>query len=264
MGHPTSDEEPNSFVPFAPYSSPDPDPPLVGAEEGIPLALLVGLNEVDIKAYLDTAIRDWRDTRDHRSGKDHLDAHTASCYVDAFQSMRMSLFGELLPVEETSNLVNHARRELELLGEEQETIDGYLDMIRIFSKMGHSGGSASVFIPTLNDLLQFKNLMPLNNLPGFWNEVGHGMWQSSRNPTAFSEDGGETWYFLDEKPVNGERVMHRTETEVHTFCGPTEDEMFCACGCGGDDTRCPLYLKHLHQKTHLPDSHTCCRIPGRE
>lgn len=103
-----------------------------------------------------------------------------------------------------SNLVQHARRELEMLGEDSYTINGYLEMITVFAKMGHSGGSASVFIPTLNQLLQFKNLMPLTNDPDEWMQVGSAVtgtfdiWQNRRNAEAFSHNGGQSYYLLSE------------------------------------------------------------------
>ena len=111
-------------------------------------------------------------------------------------------------VDETpreSNLMIHARRELELLGEEPEIVEGYLKMIQIFADMGHSGGSASVFIPTLTRLLQFKNLKPLTDDPDewfhhtaeAWGEPG-GVWQNVRNSEAFSDDGGKTYTLLSE------------------------------------------------------------------
>ena len=60
--------------------------------------------EEDIKAYLDDAIRNWRERKIKAddpftpfSGDDKL---IASCYIDAFQSVRMSLFGDLLPKED--------------------------------------------------------------------------------------------------------------------------------------------------------------------
>lgn len=97
-----------------------------------------------------------------------------------------------------SNLVEHAKRELELIGEDPYTIAEYLKMVQIFADMGHSGGSASVFIPTLNALLQFRNLTALTNDPKEWNKVQDNVWQSVRNPEAFSDDGGETYYLLSE------------------------------------------------------------------
>ena len=43
--------------------------------------------------YLDDAIKYWRSVRDARG---HLDQDLAVYYIDAFQSVRLSLFGELL------------------------------------------------------------------------------------------------------------------------------------------------------------------------
>jgi len=103
-----------------------------------------------------------------------------------------------------SNLVNHARRELTLIGEESETIERYLNIIKAFSDMGHSGGSASVAIPTINVLLQFKNLSALTNDPAEWMFVGDvsptasELWQSIRNLEAFSHDGGKSFWLLSE------------------------------------------------------------------
>lgn len=104
-----------------------------------------------------------------------------------------------------SNLVAHARMELSLLGEEPDVIEGYLKVIQAFADMGHSGGSASVAIPTINDLLQFKNLTPINDDPSTWLDVtnmggpdGEHLWQSKRNPEVFSDDGGKTYYLLSE------------------------------------------------------------------
>jgi hypothetical protein len=105
----------------------------------------------------------------------------------------------------SSNLVEHARRELELVGEDQETIDGLLRVVQAFSDMGHSGGSASVAIPMLNELLSYRNLMPLTDDPSEWFHHGEdvagrpgGVWQNIRNSEAFSNDGGKTYYLLSE------------------------------------------------------------------
>lgn len=58
-------------------------------------------------------------------------------------------------------------------------------------------------------------------------------------------------------------VVSEIQPVEQTFCGPTDDEAVCACGCSGYDERCPLYLKHLHGTTQVPESHNCCVIPGR-
>ena len=115
-----------------------------------------------------------------------------------------------------SNLVKHGRRELELVGEEPETIEGYCRILQAFSDMGHSGGSASVAIPVINRLLQFKNLKPLTDDPDEWNHISEDMagqpnlWQSKRRADAFSNDGGRTHYLLSE--AQGEsRTIHISE-----------------------------------------------------
>ena len=106
---------------------------------------------------------------------------------------------------EESGLVAHARRELELIGEEDETVQGYLRVIQAFADMGHSGGSAAVAVPVINELLQFHNLSPLTDNADEWIEHSsekwdgvNGVWQSVRRSEAFSEDGGKTYELLPE------------------------------------------------------------------
>lgn len=123
-----------------------------------------------------------------------------------------------------SNLVDHARKELELIygtgpsDGEFDTVGGVLKVMQAFADMGHSGGSAMVVIPWINALLQFQNLTPLTNDPAEWTEVfGNEMYQSTRRSDAFCEDGGKTYYLLDEKRKlnwRGKRtrkVMHRSK-----------------------------------------------------
>jgi hypothetical protein len=103
------------------------------------------------------------------------------------------------------SLVEHARRELELIGEEPETVDWYCRVIAEFASAGHSGGSASVAIPTLHELLQFHALSPLTDDPTEWLDrsemSGVPLWQSIRDSTAFSEDGGKSYYLLAEREL---------------------------------------------------------------
>lgn len=110
-----------------------------------------------------------------------------------------------------SNLVNHAKRELDLIGEDPWMSQGLLTVIQAFADMGHSGGSASAAIPILNDLLQFKNLTPLTDNPDEWMNVTNDVWQCVRNSEAFSQDGGKTYYLLSE----GRRQDHLRPTH-HT------------------------------------------------
>lgn len=139
----------------------------------------------------DPSCQDWRNS-DHRW-------HTIHRAV--MNTIERYPFSE----EPQSNLVDHAKRELELIGEDPEFIDGYLNVIQAFADMNHSGGSAMVAIPVINELLQFKNLKPLTNNPDEWMKIDedvwgdpNGVWQCKRNHEAFSNDGGKTYYLLSE------------------------------------------------------------------
>jgi hypothetical protein len=116
-----------------------------------------------------------------------------------------------------SNLVEHARRELELIGEEPETVNAYIKVIQAFDDMGHSGGSAFVAIPVIGDLLQLKNLKPLTNDPAEWFDhseiTGEPFWQNIRNGEAFSYDGGKTYYLLSEGGHSGNRTPMHTAVD---------------------------------------------------
>lgn len=114
-----------------------------------------------------------------------------------------------------SNLVNHARHELELINEEPDVIEHYLAIIQTFADMGHSGTSAAHAIHTLTRLLQFKELSPLTNNPNEWQYHGpdkwdgtDGIWQNRRNGEAFSNDGGETYYLLSERDSDNHTIHH--------------------------------------------------------
>lgn len=119
--------------------------------------------------------------------------------------------------EHGGNLVEHARRELALVETDQDFIKSIIAAVRGFSTYGHSGGSHSAGLALLNDLLQFKNLSPLTNNPDEWMQIaeevaGPNIWQSKRNPEAFSQDGGKTYYLLSEGATqDNPQPIHHTE-----------------------------------------------------
>lgn len=133
-----------------------------------------------------------------------------------------------------SNMIRHAARELQLLGEEPTVVLGYLKMIQIFADMGHSGGSASVFIPTIVRLLEQRNLMPLTDDPEewmhhtseVWGEPG-GVWQNVRNGEAFSDDGGKTYTLLSEEaPVkDSHKPIHISHDHTKPFIYGEDNEL---------------------------------------
>lgn len=104
---------------------------------------------------------------------------------------------------------DHAERELRILGTPEEDIQYLLKVVDAFSEYGHSGGSASWFIPVLNDILQFRALSPLTDDPEEWMEISDDvsgkpdLYQSRRQAEAFSSDGGKTYYLLSEAEKHG-------------------------------------------------------------
>lgn len=138
-------------------------------------------------------------------------------------SMLIGSVIERVAGEEESNLVRHARRELNALGNGPEINDHVIEMVAIFSAAGHSGFSAMYTIDILQKLLMFENLTALTNDPEEWfyhdyDHSGwkHGIWQNTRNGEAFSFNGGNTYYLLSETeavPGGVNHIMHLTRKE---------------------------------------------------
>lgn len=139
-----------------------------------------------------------------------------------------------------SNLVKHARAELERIGEDPEVIDWYCRVIREYSSFGHSGGSAHETAIVLEELLRFRPLGPLTNDPKEWIHHGkdiwgdpetNGIWQNTRDGRAFSADGGETYYIVDEpQDEKGQREMYRSACNI---CEGPKTNVDGKCpGCG--------------------------------
>lgn len=112
-----------------------------------------------------------------------------------------------------SALEKHARRELELAGLFDKEADyggalgrAVLELIRTFSSQGHSGGSAHMTLDLFERLARFKTLSPVSTSPAEWMEVGPDVWQSTRDSSLFSSDGGKTHYSIDDP----DRVVVKT------------------------------------------------------
>ncbi len=107
-------------------------------------------------------------------------------------------------------LVEHAKRELQLAemfykdaDYSGEVAHSVMELIEVFAKQGHSGMSAALTLELFAVLARFNPLTPLNSNPDDWFDItemsGSPKWQSKRKPSAFSRDGGKTWYDLDER-----------------------------------------------------------------
>lgn len=60
---------------------------------------MIPFTKTAVKAHLDELIRFWRKRQKEADGEMCADASIASCYVDAYQTVRKNLFGELLEEE---------------------------------------------------------------------------------------------------------------------------------------------------------------------
>lgn len=119
--------------------------------------------------------------------------------------------------EEESNLVKHARHELNLIGEEPEVIDWYLRVIREYASFGHSGGSAWATMGVLDELLRFHPLTELTDDPEEWLHIAEEMagepnlWQNKRDGRCFSNDGGKTYYNVHQPLLEpNKRIMYES------------------------------------------------------
>ena len=102
-------------------------------------------------------------------------------------------------MREDSNLVKHAKYEMERIGVEPNTKDLIMQMITAFASGGHSGSSAMFTMMMFDRLVNFKALSPLTNNPNEWVEVCDDLWQSTRTSSSFSVDHGMTYYDLNER-----------------------------------------------------------------
>ena len=107
----------------------------------------------------------------------------------------------------------HALYELDRAGLTDEDADyggmvatAVLELIKTFSNQGHSGFSASMVRELFNKLTNFETLTEITSNPEEWGDVteisdGKILFQNKRNPAIFSEDGGKTWWHVDDKII---------------------------------------------------------------
>lgn len=106
-------------------------------------------------------------------------------------------------------LMQHAKREMSLAGlYDADTdygsgtiADSVMELIEVYARQEHSGGSAMMVRELFHDLSQFKPLIPISSSPNEWMDVseasGRPMWQNIRDASKFSRNGGKTWYDID-------------------------------------------------------------------
>lgn len=107
------------------------------------------------------------------------------------------------------NLVEHAKRELELAGlfdkdsdYNGESAKSVMALMEVFAEQGHSGASAGLVLHLFTKVASFKTISPLTYEKGEWNDIseklGKPTWQNKRNPAVFSEDQGKTHFNIDD------------------------------------------------------------------
>lgn len=107
-----------------------------------------------------------------------------------------------------SPLIDHARRELALIGEDEWVTKGIVKIVSVFAEMGHSGSSAEAVTSYLERLLRYQPLTPITDDPTEWIDrsemSGYPIWQNARDSRAMSTDGGKTYTLVDEEPVTSD------------------------------------------------------------
>ena len=126
---------------------------------------------------------------------------------------------------EENNLINHAERELKLAGIHKKDADyngmlynAVMELVKVFSNQGHSGGSASRVISLFRQVAMYKNLTPLTGKDDEWNDVsdmGGGLLQNNRVSSVFKEKETGKSYYLD-------AIIWRTQ-KGSTWTGTTKE-----------------------------------------
>lgn len=121
-----------------------------------------------------------------------------------------------------SPLVDHARRELGLIGEDQWITDGLCKAVAAFAEMGHSGFSAAHSTAVLDKLLRYQPLSPITDDAVEWEDrsemSGYPLWQNVRDSRAMSRDGGKTYTLVDEESQDSEsgQPLHTSQRKAVT------------------------------------------------
>lgn len=110
-----------------------------------------------------------------------------------------------------SNLLKHAEFEMRKAGlYNADSVYGgmipeaVLALVKAHSEQGHSGGSHYTVLGIFNIVANFKTLTPITSSPDEWfkhdyQTAGKDCWQNIRQSSIFSQDGGKTWYDIDDR-----------------------------------------------------------------
>ncbi len=109
------------------------------------------------------------------------------------------------------SLTDYAKMELEFAGmfDKDSDYDGMLgdavmELVKVFSKQGHSGCSAAMTLALFRKVADYKPLTPLTFKDEEWSDTGNGF-QNKRNSAVFKES-------QDSKPYYGDAFYKKTQT----------------------------------------------------
>ncbi|MCA9748784.1 MAG: hypothetical protein KC414_06740, partial [Romboutsia sp.] len=104
-----------------------------------------------------------------------------------------------------------------------------MELINTFSNQGHSGFSAMWVNELFSKLSKYETLTELTSNEEEWVDIAKYdlgdkpqiLWQSKRNPACFSQDGGKTYYHVDNPEIVKETL---TET-LNKYANKLENEV---------------------------------------
>lgn len=126
--------------------------------------------------------------------------------------LRRKLLNWAFALHSDSKLVKHAENEMQRAGLYDADADyagmlpeAVLDLVRIHSMQGHSGFSHHHVLSIFNKVVNFQVLTPITDDPDEWRDesafAGKPYWQNKRQSSCFSNDGGKTYYDVNERPT---------------------------------------------------------------
>lgn len=152
----------------------------------------------------------------------HLDDHHTQAIrerdeaVAALHAIQRSIFELAVPYARRADisdspLVEHARRELRLAGMFDKDADyggalalQVVDLIALFASQGHSGESAMIALGLFGILARYETISPndhsiRNDVSEAFGKPAGSVYQDARDSRYFSEDGGASWYSVDDR-----------------------------------------------------------------
>lgn len=120
-----------------------------------------------------------------------------------------------------SNLINHAKIELEIADAGQSLYgkdlpNAVIELITVFLKQNHSGGSAACVLALFEKLARFKPLAPLTGEDKEWCEVSKGVFQNKRCSSVFKDTDGRA-YYLDAVIFRNKEGITYTNSDSRRF-----------------------------------------------